>query len=116
MATGVVHIPWYSTGFRGDDLQAALADVTQTAQRYGATAWHVHRSRDDRYKFLQAVTFESKLDFDRWWSGQEMVDFRVICSGWYQIPVIYVWHDLVSEGRIEARSSNGTPALTRATT
>ena len=84
MATGVVHIPWYSTGFRGDD--------------------------------LQAVTFESKLDFDRWWSGQEMVDFRVICSGWYQIPVIYVWHDLVSEGRIEARLSNGTPALTRATT
>ena len=113
---GIVHIPWYATGFRGDALQNALADVTQTSQRYGGSAWFVHRSRDDRYKFLQAIEFETKHDFERWWHGQEMVDFRVICSGWYQIPVIYVWHDLVSEGRIEARLSNGTPALTRATT
>lgn len=95
---GVVHIPWYATGFRADGLASALADVTHTAQRYGATSWFVHRSRDDRYKFLQAITFEAKTDFERWWSGEEMIDFRAICSSWYQIPVVYVWNDVVTEG------------------
>ncbi|MCW3030549.1 MAG: hypothetical protein JWM66_682, partial [Solirubrobacterales bacterium] len=26
---GVVHVPWYATGFRGDQLEAALADIAQ---------------------------------------------------------------------------------------
>ena len=106
MAAGIVHVPWYATGFRGDSLEAALADITPSAQRYGGTSWFVHRSREDRYKFLQAVAFESKTDFERWWFGEEMVDFRSICSGWYQIPVIYVWNDLITEGRVGA----GVPA------
>ncbi|MSX02043.1 MAG: hypothetical protein F2813_02670 [Actinobacteria bacterium] len=96
----VVDIPWYANGFRGDRLESALADVTPTALRYGATAWAVHRSRDDRYKFLQIVHFEEKLDFTRWWEGPEMVEFRAITSGWYQVPVFYAWNDLVGEGRI----------------
>ena len=103
---GIVHVPWYATGFRGDALQEALADVTQTAQRYGGSAWFVHRSRDDRYKFLQAIEFETKHDFESWWHGQEMIDFRAICSGWYQIPVIYVWNDVVAQGAVGA----GLPA------
>ena len=121
MAAGVVHVPWYATGFRADKLEAALADVTNSAQRYGATAWFVHRSRDDRYKFVQGVTFSAKADFERWWAGSEMVDFRAICSGWFQIPVIYVWNDIVSEGRIDAAAANGNghtngvPAITPTT-
>ena len=99
---GIVHIPWYATGFRAETLEAALADVTHTAQRYGATSWFVHRSRDDRYKFLQALEFESKTDFERWWHGQEMTDFRAMCSNWYQIPLLYVWHDVVTQGAVEA--------------
>mgnify|MGYP006334201961 CR=1 FL=1 len=59
-----IHIPWYATGLRGDRLQAVLEDVTPTALRYGATAWSLHRSKEDRYKFLQIVHFEDKLDFD----------------------------------------------------
>ena len=99
---GIVHIPWYATGFRADALETALADVTATSQRYGARQWFVHRSRDDRYKFLQAVEFDAKADFERWWHGEEMIQFRAMCSSWYQIPVMYAWNDLVTEGAISA--------------
>jgi hypothetical protein len=98
---GVVHIPWYATGFRGDGLQEALEEITPVAGRYGATSWAVYRYRDDRYKFLQVAEFAEKLDFDRYWNGQEFKDFRVIHSSWYQIPVVYAWTDLCAGGRID---------------
>jgi len=101
------HINWYSTGFRGGQMEQALRDVTATSLRYGAGAWSLHRSLDDRYKFLQIVHFEDKISFERWWSGREMTDFRVIASSWYQVPLLYVPHDLVGEGRVD-RSANGT--------
>ena len=96
-----IHVPWYATALRGDQLEAALADVTPTALRYGATSWSLQRSHDDRYKFLQTVAFADKLDFARWWDGSEMTEMRAITFGWWQIPLLYVPHDVVGEGRIE---------------
>jgi hypothetical protein len=98
---GVVHIPWYATGLRHDSLASALGDVAAVALRYGATSYSVYRYRDDRYKFLQTAEFENKLDFERYWGGQEFTDFRVLCSGWFQVPVVYGWTDLVVVGTIE---------------
>jgi hypothetical protein len=97
---GVVHIPWYSTGFRGDQLEAALAEIAPVALRYGATSYSVFRYRDDRYKFQQTAAFESKVDWERYWLGPEFIDFRVLCSGWYQVPVVYGWTDLIAAGEI----------------
>ena len=71
---GVVHIPWYATGFRGDKLEAALAEIAPIALRYGATSYAVYRYRDDRYKFLQIAEFESKGDWERYWDGPEFID------------------------------------------
>lgn len=92
---GVVHIPWYATGFRGDKLAEAVTEGAAASIRYGATQYSVQRSRDDRYKILQMVWFESKLDWERYWQGPEMINLRANCSGWFQIPVLYVWHDEV---------------------
>jgi hypothetical protein len=100
--TQTIHVPWYATGLRGDRLAAVLQDVTPTALRYGATSWSLHRSKDDRYKFLQIVQFEDKLDFERWWEGHEMVEMRTMTSGWWQVPQLYFPHELLGEGRIEA--------------
>jgi hypothetical protein len=102
---GIVHIPWYATGFRGDKLEAALAGIAPVAIRYGARSYQVHRFREDRYKFLQTAEFETKLDFDRYWHGHEFTDFRVLCSSWYQVPVIYSWSDLVIAGTLEPEES-----------
>ena len=100
--TQTIHVPWYATGLRGDRLAGVLQDVTPTALRYGATSWSLHRSKDDRYKFLQIVQFEDKLDFERWWEGHEMVEMRTMTSGWWQVPQLYFPHELLGEGRIEA--------------
>ena len=111
---GVVHIPWYATGFRADTLEAALADVAPVALRYGASSYSLFRSRDDRYKFLQTAEFADKADWERYWSGPEMTEFRVLTSGWYQVPVLYVWNDLVVAGALNG-AGNGSGAHAVAT-
>ena len=99
-AGGSVHIPWYATGFRGDKLEAALAELAPVALRYGATSYTLFRYRDDRYKFLQAATFTSKADWDAYWNGPEFERFRVVNSSYYQVPVLYQWADISVEGAL----------------
>jgi hypothetical protein len=101
MAAGVVFIPWYATGFRGDGLEAALAEIAPVAMRYGATDYSLHRGREDRYKFLQSATFEDKSDFERYWYGPEFDRFRAEHSSWYQVPILYSWNDLVTAGSLQ---------------
>jgi hypothetical protein len=105
---GVVHIPWYATGFRGDRLEAALADVGPVALRYGATSHALYRSQDDRYKFLQMATFEDKADFERYWYGDAFNDWRRDFSSWFQVPIIYSWNTLVFQGSLEHAANGGT--------
>jgi len=95
-ASGSVHIPWYATLFRGDKLAAAVSEVAEASIRYGATQYRVHRSMDDGYRLTQMVWFESKLDWERYWDGPEMVAFRAQHSGKYQVPVLYVWQDEIA--------------------
>jgi hypothetical protein len=115
MAQGIVHIPWYATIFRGDKLAVALQAIAPVALRYGATDFAVHRSRDDQYRFLQMVTFETKLQFERYWYGEEFIGFRADYATWYQVPVLYVWNDVVVAGSMEGElttsaAEGGTPA------
>ena len=56
LMAGTVIVPWYATGFRGDDFEAALNEVAATALRYGASSYAVYRARDDRYKFQQLAS------------------------------------------------------------
>jgi hypothetical protein len=98
---GVVHIPWYATLFRGDKLAAAVSEVAAVSLRYGATQYRVHRSRDDAYRITQMVWFESRLDWERYWEGPEMVAFRAEWIGKYQVPVLYAWHDEIMQDVIE---------------
>jgi hypothetical protein len=100
MAAGTVHIPWYATVFRGDKLAAALEEIAPVALRYGATDFAVYRSRDDTYKLLQFASFETKLDFERYWYGPEFSAFRTDTAGWYQVPVLYAWNDVIVAGSL----------------
>jgi quinol monooxygenase YgiN len=97
---GSVHLPWYATGFRADKLAAALGEIAAVAPRYGATRYAIYRSRDDPYKFLMVIDFESKLDWERYWSSPEFVAMRTTTSSWYQIPLLYAWQDIVTVGAL----------------
>jgi len=113
---GVVHIPWYATLFRGDRLAAAVSEIAAVSLRYGATQYRVHRSRDDAYRIAQMVWFETRLDWERYWEGPEMVAFRAEWMGKYQVPVIYVWHDELVSDEIVGAPANGAPAAEQAAT
>jgi hypothetical protein len=93
---GFVHIPCYATLFRGDKFAAAVSEAAAASIRYGATEYKVHRSRDDAYRILQMVWFESRLDWERYWEGPEMLALRTNHSGHYQVPVLYTWNDEVA--------------------
>jgi hypothetical protein len=120
--SGTVIVPWYATGFRADPFETALGEAAAAALRYGATSYGVYRARDDRYKFQQLASFEEHVDWERYWEGPEMTDFRVLHSGWYQVPLLYGWWDHTAGGGI-ARDpfslpgasgnghGNGTPVI-----
>jgi hypothetical protein len=99
---GTVIVPWYATGFRANGFEEALNEIASVALRYGASSYAVYRSRDDRYRFQQFAHFDEHLDWERFWDGPEMTDFRVRHSSWYQIPVLYGWWDQTAAGSIES--------------
>jgi hypothetical protein len=98
---GVVHIPWYATLFRTERLAAALKEIAPVALRYGATRYQIHQSRDDAYKFDHMIWFDSRDDWNRFWEGPELVAFRARVSGWYQVPLLYVWYDELAADVVE---------------
>jgi hypothetical protein len=109
---GTVIVPWYATGFRANGFEEALNEIASVALRYGASSYAVYRSRDDRYRFQQFAHFDEHVDWERFWDGPEMTDFRVRHSSWYQIPVLYGWWDQTAGGRIDGErppteASNG---------
>jgi hypothetical protein len=95
-----VIVPWYATGFRADAFEADLNEIAAVALRYGASSYAVYRFRDDRYKFQQLAGFEDQLDWERYWEGPEMVEFRVVHSSWYQVPLLYGWWELTAGGAL----------------
>jgi hypothetical protein len=97
---GTVIVPWYATGFRAEGFQDALNEVAAVALRYRASSYAVYRQRDDRYRFQQLAHFERYSDWERYWEGPEMIDFRAQHSSWYQVPVLYGWWDLTASGAI----------------
>lgn len=113
---GVVHIPWYATVFRADQFAEALEEISAVAMRYRATEYAVYRSRDDAYRFLQLATFEHKEDFERYWYGEEFNNWRADYTGFYTVPVLYVWNDLVVRGGIGELEKPGSRGATSAPT
>ena len=113
---GVVHIPWYATLFRGDKLAAAVSEAAEASLRYGATQYRVHRSREDAYRILQMLWFESRLDWERYWGGPEMTALRTDHMGHYQVPVVYAWHDELVSDVIAEAPANGAPAAEQSAT
>jgi hypothetical protein len=109
MHTGqvLVEIPWIANPFRGDRFEAAWTPCAEAALRYGATEYAFFRSQEDRLKFTQLAWFETKLDFERYWYSEEISNARIEVSGWYQVPVLPVWHGVVAAGHLQVDGVHG---------
>ena len=105
----VFHVPWYATVFRGDSLEQALAEIAPVALRYGASDYALYRLDDDRYRFIQIATFESKHDSELYWHGHEFVAWRADYSSWYQVPVVYSLEHPGARRRPRARARGQRP-------
>src|SRR3954451_2211815 len=101
MAAGVVDIPWGARLLRGEVFAEALGEFAPTALRYGATDYRVYRSRDDMYKFLHLITFEDTSAFEAYWYGPDFSLSRATSSSYYQVPVVYVWNDMIIQGGMD---------------
>lgn len=98
MAEYSFHVSFYATGLRGDDLEAALEQLAPIAGRYGASRWAVYRSQEDRYRFTLIADFGSKVDWEKFWYGDEAREMRAAMSGAFQNPVVYVPNSIVTLG------------------
>jgi len=108
----VIHVPWYATALRSDELASALEEIAPLALRFGASHYDVFRMRDDKYRFLQTATFEDPLDFDRYWYGERFIAWRAVNSSYYQVPVLYGWANRFVEGSAAVEIvGNGEPAV-----
>lgn len=111
MDKGVVHIQWYATVFRGDVFIDAIAEVSAPLTlKYGATKYSVMRSKDDPYRMTQYIWFDGHDDWDRYWEGPEMREFRAHWFGKYQVPITYIWFDEVASGVAAPKAAD--PAVT----
>ena len=45
------------------------------------------------------ATFEDKGGFERYWYGEEFSLCRADYSSWYQVPILYIWNDLLRARR-----------------
>jgi hypothetical protein len=89
-----------------DALAEALAEISPVALRYGARSHAIYRFNDDRYKFMQLAEFERKDQWEAYWYGPEFTDFRIVCAGWYQVPVLYGWTELVTSGTMAPEAAH----------
>jgi hypothetical protein len=106
-----VIVPWYATGFRANAFEQALNDLAAVALRYGATSYAVYRSQEDAYRFQQVSHFPEHTDWERYWDGPEMTEFRVRHSSWYQVPVLYGWWTRTAAGGVEEQPNGSISAL-----
>ena len=39
--------------------------------------------------------------FEAYWYGPEFIEWRTVYSGWYQVPILYTWNDVILEGGLK---------------
>jgi hypothetical protein len=96
MITVMLH--WVVNPFRGDRFAEGWLPAAEAALDYGATAWSFYRAHDGRLDFLQTATFPTKEGWDRYWYSEEISEKRVELAGYYQVPLLPTFHEVLGEG------------------
>ncbi len=98
----VVFILWHANPFRGDKFEDAWRPHAQAALDFGASSWAFFRSKDDPLDFIQLASFETKLEFERYWYSEEISEARAEASGLYQVPILPQWLRVVDAGELSS--------------
>jgi hypothetical protein len=95
----LVHIPWAVNPFRGDKFAEGWASAAEAALDYGAVAWGFYRALDGRLDFIQEAVFPSKAHFERYWYSETIAAKRIALQGYFNVPVLPEFYEVVGEGR-----------------
>jgi hypothetical protein len=96
----VVTILWHATPFRGDKFEDAWRPVAALSLDYGASFWAFFRSTDDPLDFTQIAIFPDKKAWERYWYSEEVSEARAESSGYYEVPILPIWHRVVDTGEV----------------
>ena len=99
----LVEIRWVANPLRGEKFAEGWVSAAEAVLDYGATQWSFCRARDGRLDFVQTGLFPSKAHFERYWYSEGIAERRVELSGYYQIPVLPTYWEVLGAG--EALSS-----------
>jgi hypothetical protein len=93
-----VEIVWHANPLRGDRFEAAWRPVAEAVLDYGATYWAFLRAHEGRLDFLQHAIFPTKADFERYWYSEQAAQARAELAGYYQVPLLPSFHEIVGSG------------------
>jgi hypothetical protein len=102
----VVMIKWVANPFRGDRFAEGWLPAAEAALDYGAVAWSFYRANDGRLDFLQTATFRTKAEWDLYWYSEEISGKRVEMAGYYQVPLLPSFHEILGEGVVKPELSS----------
>jgi heme-degrading monooxygenase HmoA len=90
-------INWHVNPFRADRWYAAWLPALKRAPAFGATSIRLTRSEDDHLHFVQTTIWDSRADFERYWSSDEVSRAREAALDWYNKPLLPSWHVLLAD-------------------
>jgi hypothetical protein len=95
----LVLIRWGINPFRGDKFAAGWLPAAEAVVDYGATQWSFCRASDGRLDFFQTALFPTKAQFERYWYSETIAEVRTELAGYYQVPIVPTFHEVVGEGK-----------------
>ena len=101
-----VMIKWAINPFRGDRFAEGWLPAAEAALDYGAVAWSFYRASDGRLDFLQTATFRTKAEWELYWYSEEISEKRVELAGYYQVPLLPTFHEILGEGVVKPELSS----------
>jgi hypothetical protein len=102
----LVEVRWAINPFRGDAFAEGWLPVAEAALDYGALSWAFYRAQEGRLDFIQHALFPSKADFERYWYSETVAEARTELAGYYQVPLLPTFHEIVGMGAaVEAPTS-----------
>jgi hypothetical protein len=93
-----VQIRWVANPFRGDVFAGGGRPAPEAAVDFGATQWSFTRAVEGRLDFVQTANFPSKAHFERYWYSERMAEIRIELSGYYQVPILPTFWEVVGAG------------------
>ena len=88
-------IDWHIHPHRADRWYAAWLPAVERAGSFGATSWSLTRSEDDPLHFRQTTVWDSREDFERYWSSDAVAAAREAALNYYNKPLLPNWHQLI---------------------